>query len=69
MVNATSTMSGIMEGCGAVGAALTQVVISRFTGLTFPLFAGKFCYGDFGNFVRVELCWRVLDDSDCDKGL
>lgn len=40
-MNATATVTGIMEGCGALGAAITQIIISNFTSITFPFFGCK----------------------------
>jgi len=39
-INAISTITGIMKGCGAAGAAATQLLIANFTSITFPFFAG-----------------------------
>jgi len=38
-VNAISTITGIMEGCGAAGAALTQLWVAQFQSIVFPTFA------------------------------
>jgi len=40
-VNAISTITGIMEGCGAAGAALTQLWVAQFQAIVFPTFASK----------------------------
>jgi len=38
-VSAISTVVGIMEGCGASGAAFTQIFVSNFTSIVFPFFS------------------------------
>lgn len=43
-INAISTITGIMEGCGAAGAAATQLLIANYTSITFPFFAGKLLF-------------------------
>ena len=40
-MNAISTITGIMEGCGAAGAALTQLWVAQFQSIVFPTFASN----------------------------
>jgi len=62
-----STMAGIVDGTGSIGAAIIQMIIPYFKTSSFYIYFGKFL--EFGILIfRFVYACSIFDDSYSSKG-